>query len=381
MRLIVLSGRSSAAAGRGVGPSGLSANEIKAYVETAVEAAVETAVKTAVEAAVEKKVETAVERAVEAAVQAAKLRNSGRRTTNTLAEHYAELVDEQECVHSRDLDRVLDNVCVNWWPVNASTSFPGLQAKEVADCQPFFTKMMTNFTSGLVKVLDSPPDPTKQRKKRKSREVKVWSVPNPHAYKQHTIGNTSPDAVYYDGCNKVGTAAITFGGEVKGVSAGDFPANEMGQVIDFMERLFPLQPFRKTLYAFLTDGDRVVFFRGSVSEKTDKARFEFSSTFRGRAGWQVGRSAFTRCRYVFIFNSCVCLVAALRTDVHPAGSTRLREGHDPWLHCGGPTGHWNFQRGTEGEKERSHYCGRGRHRGEGSGAGSAGRNGASPRPR
>lgn len=181
---------------------------------------------------------------------------------------------------SQELDNNLEKKWrVRWWPARGKTDFPSETSAEVEGCQPFVTQMLQLFVTGeVIVILDN------NNKRRKN--VAIRSIPDPNAFKSKTIGNHSPDVVFYDGLDKRGTSAITLLGEVKSGGEGPFPSSEIGQVVDGMTRLMNKQHFRQRMYGFLTDGRRFLFLyctRGVGSE----CKFHHSSTFEGKAGWQV----------------------------------------------------------------------------------------------
>ena len=99
------------------------------------------------------------------------------------------------------------------------------------------------------------------------------------------MGKRRPDTVLMDGLNKVGTSAVTAPGEVNGGCRGEFPRDHIAQLTDGMCRLMKLQPFRHFMIGFLADGHHFLFLQ-CIKER-NHYRFEHSTTYEGRIGWQV----------------------------------------------------------------------------------------------
>ena len=127
---------------------------------------------------------------------------------------------------------------------------------------------------------------TQKAKKNKKGTVDIKSIPDPEAFTRQSVGRKFPDCVFYDG-KKTGSSAVTILGEVKGYTGRDyFTATEIGQLTDGMRRLMKLQPFRRSMIGFLTDGSRFVFVR-CEKRYPDEFRFQHSSVFHKQHGWQV----------------------------------------------------------------------------------------------
>ena len=202
-------------------------------------------------------------------------RTSFVQNTQLRAEAITNMSNEGTYVYSADLDFMLEEFRVDWWPQGASRKFPTATSKEKAHCQPFVSTMLRLFVSGKVSV----------EGRKKSDTVEVNSIPNPDAFTQITLGNRSPDITMYDGMSKVGISAMTQVGEVKGGGEGEFPPDEAGQLTDSLARTMNKQPQRKRMMGFLTDGRRFLFVE--CVRCGGGYQYHHSSIFVGQNGWQV----------------------------------------------------------------------------------------------
>jgi hypothetical protein len=196
--------------------------------------------------------------------------------TQSRAESVVNMIRNGDFTFSKKLDNTLKEQSVDWWPQGGRTDFPDENCRETDECQPFVSEMLNLFVSGKVKV---------KNLRGKTKEVIIRSIPFPEAFKTATVGNKSPDVVFFDGLNKTGSSAVTVEGEVKGGGKGEFSGDQIGQLTDGMSRLMNLQPFRKFMYGFLTDGRRFLYIL--CMWDNNEYRFEYSSTFVGQIGWQV----------------------------------------------------------------------------------------------
>ena len=193
--------------------------------------------------------------------------------TFTRSEKVADMQIRGRFVSNSDLDIRLDNLRVYWWPYGLlASSFPSIGNDEVKVCQPFVTKVMNCFTGKRVRV-------------ERNKSIEIKNIPDPDAYKMKTVDKTSPDVVFYDRVNKVGSSAITMIGEVKAATDGEFQNHSIGQLTDGMERLMNKQPLRKYMYGFMTDGRRFLFI--FCARDGEGFSFKHSSTFLNERGWQV----------------------------------------------------------------------------------------------
>lgn len=199
--------------------------------------------------------------------------------TQTRAKVVQSMLSSRDYIFSKELDDWLEKMQCRWWPVGGSKDFPKLLQSEKMHCQPFVSQMLQLFVKGEVYVNYSD-------KRARRRKVTVNSVPEPDAYTHPTVGTKYPDCVMYDGIKR-GTSAVTILGEVKGRSGdGDFAPEEIGQLLDVMEKLMDkYQPFRPSMIGFLTDGYRFVFVRRT--RYMEGFRFTHSSIYTKEAGWKV----------------------------------------------------------------------------------------------
>eukprot|EP00597_Dinobryon_sp_UTEXLB2267_P014366 CAMPEP_0170121958 /NCGR_PEP_ID=MMETSP0020_2-20130122/16298_1 /TAXON_ID=98059 /ORGANISM="Dinobryon sp., Strain UTEXLB2267" /LENGTH=693 /DNA_ID=CAMNT_0010352613 /DNA_START=298 /DNA_END=2379 /DNA_ORIENTATION=+ len=189
-----------------------------------------------------------------------KLRIEQKKRTSFISDTYS----RAETIHfleengllssSKRFDENLEDVSVDWWPQGADVNFPDEKI------------------------------PVNHRKKIK--QVKVISIPDPSAFSKVTVGIKSPDVVFYDGLDKRGSSAITMIGEVKGGGSGDFSASEKGQLVDVTQRLMKQQPFRQSMIVFLTDGRRFEYFR-CLRREANNFRFHHSAIFLRDVGWRI----------------------------------------------------------------------------------------------
>lgn len=153
----------------------------------------------------------------------------------------AEMVQQQRSegalAHSAELDAFRRHDIVQWWPLGASRSFPKSGDQERSVCQRFVTTMLAILATKTVTVQ------VNVGRRKKAKQVEIRSLPDPQAFRKKTIFQRSPDAVFYDG-ETCGEAAVTMLIAVRGSGLGDFPADEVGQLIRGITRLLHRQMFR-----------------------------------------------------------------------------------------------------------------------------------------
>ena len=216
--------------------------------------------------------------------QARENKTSYVSNTVTRAEATVENVRKGVLSHSPKLTKHLEDQSITWWPQGLNdNTFPSLGDKEIRTCQPFVSKVLAIFSKGKVKVKSSTVK-GKVNNSKTSQEVKIMSIPYLSAPSTPTVGKKRPDCVFYE-ANKTGNAAITLIGEVKSGGDGNFADEDIGQLTDVTTRVMRLQPFRRYILSFLTDGRRFQFYR-CRRVKSDYS-FEYSSIFEGKEAWQV----------------------------------------------------------------------------------------------
>lgn len=211
--------------------------------------------------------------------EAQKQRTSFFCNTMTRAEMVQQQRREGVLLHSAELDVFLSHHKVQWWPHGGSRKFPKLGDQESNVCQRFVTTMLSKLAKKTVTVQENVGNQTI------AKQVEIRSLPELQAFRKKAISLRSLDAVFYDGETR-GEAAVTMLGEVKGRGSGDFPDDEVGQLIRGITRLLHCQMFRATSIGFLTDGSRFMFARG-VRQRGGYLTFDTSRIFNGADGWQV----------------------------------------------------------------------------------------------
>lgn len=107
-----------------------------------------------------------------------------------------------------------------------------------------------------------------------------------------SVGTHKPDYVERsDKCN-VEQGIITLG-EIKGILSVDqeFPDEDVGQILDFLQELLIKQVWRQWVFGFLTDSVRFEFFRGMKVFRVDGIGIDISFTRSGllskQNGWKL----------------------------------------------------------------------------------------------
>jgi hypothetical protein len=99
-----------------------------------------------------------------------------------------------------------------------------------------------------------------------------------------SLGSHKPDYLLRS-AESSGEQSVIVVGEIKGINDADreFPDEDVGQILDFIQEVLIRQGWRTFAYGFLTDGIRFEFFRGE--RKLDRFDFKRSGLFSKNGGW------------------------------------------------------------------------------------------------
>jgi hypothetical protein len=192
------------------------------------------------------------------------------------AEFYKNLLGCQRLVYSQelsdDLDKFVDDVELPF-PLDP---FPAVGSAEREVTQHYVSKQLRAFVQCHAT----------------GRRI-LNSVPDPLAYTKRSFSTRCPDCVNY----KPGTSGglgIVFLGDVKSRRFGSFPDSEKGHIIDMATQLMAeIQVERSSIYCFLTDGFKFLFFKVTrdLSHSSSPSTFtvQESKVFEEDGGWKVSR--------------------------------------------------------------------------------------------
>lgn len=191
---------------------------------------------------------------------------------------------------SQSFESFLIGGAVTWWPTPNVQPFPEVGSSETTTCQPFVTQRLKEVVSCEGNV---------HRKKvvrnlwcspyvQETHRVIFESIPV-DGHSTISFATRRPDIVLYHGERRVG-CAITAIGDVRGCGSRnrDFPAEEIGHVLDMSKDLMTKEQFtRAYVYCFLTDGYRFQFFKCTRVQRGENFMYEQSPVYGGERGWQV----------------------------------------------------------------------------------------------
>ena len=192
--------------------------------------------------------------------------------------------------NTSSLNSFLEKRAVNWWPTSTVEPFPAVGSIDTAVCQPFVSSRIAEILNSGGQVHEKRSKQSHGRSKYCENTMRVVFESQPcdgHAIV--SFSNRRPDIVCYYG-DRRGGSSITIIGDVKRCEGRnkDFPAEEVGHILDMAEDLLKKEQFnRPVLFCFLTDGFRFQYFRCSRSHRCEDISFEQSPVYGGEHGWQV----------------------------------------------------------------------------------------------